>query len=144
MLTVIFAGGAVGKLGCGLLADRLGTTRMIVATEVLTGTFVLLMLPAQQMVILPTLFLLGFFLNGTSSILLDGVADLFDSSKRSRGYGLYFTIYLGSGALGPILYGFVGDTQGLYSVFVAMALASLAIVPLAGLYHLSARKRALT
>jgi MFS transporter, FSR family, fosmidomycin resistance protein len=144
MLTVIFAGGAFGKLGCGLLADRLGTTRMIVITEVLTGTFVLLMLPAQQMVILPTLFLLGFFLNGTSSILLDGVADLFDSTKRSRGYGLYFTIYLGSGALGPILYGLVGDTQGLHSVFVAMALASLAIVPLAGLYHLSAKKRALT
>jgi MFS family permease len=144
MLTVIFAGGALGKLGCGLLADRLGTTRMIVVTEILTGTFVLLMLPAPQLVILPTLFLLGFFLNGTSSILLDGVADLFDSSKRSRGYGLYFTIYLGSGALGPILYGFVGDTQGLHSVFVAMALASLAIVPLASLYHLSAKKHALT
>ena len=144
MLTVVFAGGALGKLGCGLLADRLGTTRMIVVTEVLTGAFVLLMLPSQQTVILPALFLLGFFLNGTSSILLDGVADLFDSTKRSRGYGLYFTIYLGSGALGPILYGFVGDTQGLHSVFVAMALASLAIVPLAGLYHLSAKKRVLT
>jgi MFS family permease len=101
-------------------------------------------LPAQQVVILPTLFLLGFFLNGTSSILLDGVADLFDSTKRSRGYGLYFTIYLGSGALGPIMYGFIGDTQGLHSVFVVMALASLAVVPLAGLYHLSAKKRLLT
>jgi MFS transporter, FSR family, fosmidomycin resistance protein len=140
MLTVLFAGGALGKLGCGLLANRLGTTRMIVVTEVLTGTFVLFMLPAQQSLILPTLFVLGFFLNGTSSILLDGVADLFDKSKRSRGYGLYFTIYLGAGALGPIMYGVVGDMQGLHSVFVAMALASLAIVPLAGLYHLSTTK----
>ena len=141
MLTVIFAGGALGKLGCGLLADRLGTTRMIIVTEMLTGAFVFLLLPAQQIFILPTLFLLGFFLNGTSSILLDGVADLFDSTRRSRGYGLYFTIYLGSGALGPIIYGLVGDVQGLHSVFVAMALASLAIVPLAGLYHLSVKKR---
>jgi MFS family permease len=141
MLTVIFAGGAFGKLGCGLLADRLGSTRMIVVTEVLTGAFVFLLLPAQHLLILPTLFLLGFFLNGTSSILLDGVADLFDSTKRSRGYGLYFTIYLGSGALGPIVYGIVGDTQGLHSVFLVMACASLAIVPLAGLYHLSVKKR---
>jgi len=88
---------------------------------------------------LPLLFCLGFFLNGTSSVLLDGVADLFDSAKRSRGYGLYFTIYLGSGAISPALYGLVGDTLGLHSVFMAMALVSLAIVPLAGLYHYSRR-----
>ena len=68
-----------------------------------------------------------------------GVADLFDSSKRSRGYGLYFTIYLGSGAISPSLYGLVGDAMGLASVFVAMTLVSLAIVPLAGLYYLSRR-----
>jgi FSR family fosmidomycin resistance protein-like MFS transporter len=135
MLTVIFAGGAAGKLGCGLLANRLGITRMIVATEVLTGTFVLLLLPTSRLLLLPLLFWLGFFLNGTSSVLLDGVADLFDSSKRSRGYGLYFTIYLGSGALGPIVYGLFGDVYGLRSVFVVMALASLAIVPLAGLHR---------
>jgi MFS transporter, FSR family, fosmidomycin resistance protein len=141
MLTAIFAGGAFGKLGCGLVADRLGTTKTIVVTEVLTGAFALLLLPVSQLLILPVLFLLGFCLNGTSSVFLDGVADLFDSTKRSRGYGLYFTIYLGSGALGPIVYGLVGDTHGLHSVFVAMALASLAIIPLAGLYYLSQQQR---
>jgi MFS family permease len=137
MLTIIFAGGAAGKLGCGMLADKLGNATMIVLTEILTGTFILLLLPVGHVVLLPVLFLLGFFLNGTSSVLLDGVADSFDSAKRSRGYGLYFTIYLGAGALGPIAYGFVGDTWQLTSVFFAMALASLAIVPLTGLYHLS-------
>ena len=142
LLTVIFAGGAAGKLGCGLLADRLGTTRMIVVTEVLTGLCVLSLLPMNRLLLLPLLFLLGFFLNGTSSVLLDGVADLFDSTKRSRGYGLYFTIYLGSGALGPIIYGLVGDGYGLHSVFVAMAAATLAIVPVAGLYHLQQGRHA--
>jgi FSR family fosmidomycin resistance protein-like MFS transporter len=141
LLTVIFAGGAAGKLGCGLLADRLGTTRMIVVTEVLTGLCVLLLLPTSRLLLLPLLFLLGFFLNGTSSVLLDGVADLFDSTKRSRGYGLYFTIYLGSGALGPIVYGLVGDGYGLHSVFMTMAAATLAIVPVAGLYHLQQGRR---
>src|SRR5262245_33049964 len=139
MLTVIFAGGAIGKLGCGILADRLGTTTMIVFTEALTGVSLLDLLPVGRMWLLPLLFGLGFFLNGTSSVLLDGVAELFDSAKRSRGYGLYFTIYLGSGAISPSLYGIVGDAMGLKSVFIAMALVSLAIVPLAGLYYLSRR-----
>jgi FSR family fosmidomycin resistance protein-like MFS transporter len=141
MLTVIFAGGAAGKLGCGLLADRLGTTRMIVLTEVLTGVFLFVLLSASRGVLLPLLFLLGFFLNGTSSVLLDGVADLFDHTKRSRGYGLYFTIYLGSGAIGPVAYGLVGDAIGLRGVFLTMAFAALAIVPLAGLYHVNLGKR---
>jgi MFS family permease len=137
MLTVIFAGGAAGKLGCGVLADKLGTAPMIVFTELCTGTFILLLLAAGSWTILPLLFCVGFFLNGTSSVLLDGVADLFDASKRSRGYGLYFTIYLGASALGPILYGLIGDTWQLPAVFLAMAAASLAIVPLTGLYRLS-------
>jgi predicted MFS family arabinose efflux permease len=143
MLTLIFAGGAAGKLGCGLLTDRMGTTRVIVCTEMLTGLMLLVLLPIGRGALLPLLFLLGFVLNGTSSVLLDGVAALFYSSKRSRGYGLYFTIYLGAGAVGPIAYGFLGDALGLHSVFFAMALASLAIVPLAGLYHLSRRQRLL-
>jgi hypothetical protein len=68
-----------------------------------------------------------FFLNGTSSVLLDGVAELFDATKRSRGYGLYFTIYLGAGAIGPIAYGTIGDAWNLPRVF--FALASVAIFP---------------
>jgi MFS family permease len=137
MLTIIFAGGAAGKLGCGFLADKMGTAPMIVFTELCTGTFILLLLAAGPWIITPLLFCVGFFLNGTSSILLDGVADLFDAAKRSRGYGLYFTIYLGASALGPIIYGIIGDTWHLPAVFLAMAIASLAIVPLTGLYRLS-------
>ena len=137
MLTVIFAGGAAGKLGCGILADKLGTTRMIVFTETMTGALILLLLPVGQWTMLPLLFCVGFFLNGTSSVLLDGVAELFDATKRSRGYGLYFTIYLGAGAIGPIAYGTIGDAWSLPMVFLAMALASLAILPLTGLYHRS-------
>lgn len=137
MLTIIFAGGAAGKLGCGFLADKWGTAPMIAFTEVCTGAFILLLLTAGPWTITPLLFCVGFFLNGTSSVLLDGVADLFDATKRSRGYGLYFTIYLGASALGPIVYGLVGDAWHLPAVFLAMAAAALTIVPLTGLYHLS-------
>jgi MFS family permease len=137
MLTIIFAGGAAGKLGCGFLADKLGIAPMIVLTEACTGVFIVLLLIAGAWTITPLLFCVGFFLNGTSSVLLDGVADLFDASKRSRGYGLYFTIYLGAGAIGPIVYGTIGDAWSLPAVFMAMAAASLLIVPLTGLYQRS-------
>jgi len=72
-----------------------------------------------------------------SSVLLDGVAELFDATKRSRGYGLYFTIDLGAGAIGPIAYGTIDEAWSLPMGFLAMALASLAILPLTGLYHWS-------
>lgn len=137
MLTVVFAGGAAGKLGCGILADKLGNTTMVALTESMTGILILLLLPAGQWTMLPLLFCVGFFLNGTSSVLLDGVAELFDATKRSRGYGLYFTIYLGAGAIGPIAYGTIGDAWSLPIVFFAMALASLAIVPMTALYHIN-------
>jgi MFS family permease len=137
MLTIIFAGGAAGKLGCGLLADRLGTALMIALTEACTGAFIVLLLLADAWAMTPLLFCVGFFLNGTSSVLLDGVADLFDATKRSRGYGLYFTIYLGAGAIGPIVYGVIGDVWRLPAVFIAMAAASLVIIPLTALYQRS-------
>lgn len=137
MLTIIFAGGAAGKLGCGILADKLGTTSMIVLTESLTGLLIIMLLPSSSWMMIPLLFCVGFFLNGTSSVLLDGVADLFDQTKRSRGYGLYFTIYLGAGAIGPIAYGLIGDVWQLPMIFFAMAGASLAILPLTWVYHLN-------
>ena len=52
--------------GCGILADKLGTTRMIVFTETMTGALILLLLPVGQWTMLPLLFCVGFFLNGTS------------------------------------------------------------------------------
>ena len=112
---------------------------MIVLTEVLTGVCLLALLPVDQMWLLPLLFCLGFFLNGTSSVLLDGVADLFDSSKRSRGYGLYFTIYLGSGAISPSLYGLVGMPWGCRACSWRWPWSLWPLCPWLVLYYLSRR-----
>jgi hypothetical protein len=57
--------------------------------------------------------------------------------RQARDTPADVTIYLGAGALGPIAYGTIGDAWSLPMVFFAMALASLALVPLTGLYHLS-------
>ena len=62
---------------------------------------------------------------------------MFDTRKRSHGYGFYCTMYLGAGAIGPILYAAMGDVWSVSVVFLALSLVSLAIVPLTGLYYLS-------
>ena len=129
LFTVIFAGGATGKFACGWLGDRYGSFAVILVTELITGLALLGMLGAAPWAVLPLCALLGFALNGTSSVLLDLVARLVPAERRARGYGVYFTASLASGAAAPLAYGVLGDRAGLTVAFVAMALLTVAVVP---------------
>ena len=111
-LGLTFAGGATGKFVCGVLAERLGIIRTVILTEAATGLgiFALLFLPVQPaLALLPVL---GVALNGTSSVLYGTVAELVTPERRSRVYGLFYTIGIGSGALAPPLFGLLSDAAG--------------------------------
>jgi MFS family permease len=130
LLTAIFVGGALGKFGCGPLADRFGTTTAILLTELVT-VGALALFPGAPILLVPALALaFGFVLNGTSSVLYAMVADLVPESRRSRGYGLYYTLVNGSSAVAPVLYGMLGDREGLLAVFVTMAVVNALTLPL--------------
>lgn len=129
LFTAIFAAGAAGKFACGWLGDRFGPFVVIVVTELATGLALLGLLAAPQWAALLLCLLLGFALNGTSSVLLDLVARLVPAARRTRGYGAYFTAALVSGAAAPLAYGVLGDRAGLTTVFVAMALLTCAVIP---------------
>ena len=129
LFTVIFAAGAAGKFACGWLGDRYGSFAVIVITELATGLALVGMLGAPSWAVLPLCAALGFALNGTSSVLLDLVARLVPAERRSRGYGIYFTAALVSGAIAPLAYGLLGDRAGLAVIFVAMALLTMAVIP---------------
>lgn len=129
LFTVIFAAGAAGKFACGWLGDRYGSFAVIVTTELATGLALVGMLAAPAWAVLPLCAALGFALNGTSSVLLDLVARLVPAERRSRGYGIYFTAALVSGAIAPLAYGFLGDRADLPVVFAAMALLTVAVIP---------------
>ena len=73
---------------------------------------------------------LGIALNGTSSVLYATVADLVTAERRSRAYGLYYTLSIGASALGPTLYGFVGDAVGAAATLSLIALVVLTTIPL--------------
>jgi len=129
-LTLLFAGGAAGKLACGFLAEWLGVVPMVWGTEILTcvGMLSLIWSPTPM-----TWFLLpvvGFMLNGTSSVLYATVAEVIYANARSRGYGLYYAITLGSSAIAPLVYGVVRDSLGLMFTMVTAALFVLLTLPL--------------
>jgi MFS transporter, FSR family, fosmidomycin resistance protein len=84
-LTLVFAGGAVGKLVCAFLGARIGMVATVLVTEVVT-LLILAILPlslAASMALLP---LLGIALNGTSSVLYGSVPDLVAADKRERAF----------------------------------------------------------
>ena len=129
-LTLLFAGGAAGKLACGFLAEWLGTVPMVWGTEILTCAGMLSLIWAPTSMTWFLLPVVGFMLNGTSSVLYATVAELIYANARSRGYGLYYAITLGSSAISPLVYGVVTDSLGLLFTMVTAALFVLLTLPL--------------
>src|SRR5439155_11121305 len=129
-LALLFAGGAVGKFVCGLVAERLGVIRTVVLTEAATAAGILIILVAPLELALAALAPLGVALNGTSSVLYATVADLVSSNRRSRSYGLYYTLTIGASALSPSLYGALGDLVGVPVTLTIVSLLVLVTIPL--------------
>ena len=132
-LTLVFAGGAAGKFGCGVLAARIGLIRTVVVTEIVTavGIFTLPFLPlGAALAVLP---IIGVALNGTSSVLYGCVADFVEEDRHARAFSLFYTVGIGSGAISPIVYGIVSDAYGVATALTciaAMAATILLLCPL--------------
>jgi FSR family fosmidomycin resistance protein-like MFS transporter len=129
-LALLFAGGAVGKFACGLVAERLGVIRTVVLTEAATALGILALIPSPLPVALTILPLMGVALNGTSSVLYGTVADLVTADRRSRAYGLYYTVTIMSSALAPSVYGVIGDVAGVSTTLVVVSAMVLTTIPL--------------
>src|SRR5437870_2094409 len=111
-LALLFAGGAIGKFVCGLVAEKVGVIRTVVLTEAATARGIDLVVVVPLPVDLATLLPLGIALNGTSSVLYATVADLVTVDRRSRAYGLYYTLSVGASSSAPTGYGPLGDAVG--------------------------------
>ena len=129
-LTLLFVGGAAGKLVCAHIGARFGVLGAIVITEILTlaGMVAVLFLPLMPaLLILP---LVGAVLNGTSSLTYGSVPRFITPAIRDRAFGIFYTGTLGSAALSPTLSGALGDVIGLHGAVVVIALLVLATLPL--------------
>lgn len=130
-LALVFIGGAAGKFACGWLGARMGVVGTVLFTEGGTALCIVAVMfcpLALAMVLLP---LLGLMLNGTSSVLYGTVPELAPPDGTERAFALFYTGTIGSGAIFPVIYGFLGDMIGVHGATFATALTALAIVPLA-------------
>ncbi len=130
-LTLVFAGGAVGKLVCAFIGARIGIIATVFLTEGLTAVAILALLPMplqQGMFLLPVI---GIALNGTSSVLYGSVPLFVTEEQRPHAFGIFYTGTVGSGALAPVLYGFAGDALGIPVTLAVVAVTALLTLPLA-------------
>jgi FSR family fosmidomycin resistance protein-like MFS transporter len=129
-LTLVFAGGAAGKLVCAFIGARIGTVATVWLTEAVTALGIIALLPLSlesAMLLLP---LVGSALNGTSSVLYGSVPDLVAPERRTRAFGIFYTGTIGAGAVSPALYGLLGDAVGVPSALVVVAAVVLLTLPI--------------
>jgi FSR family fosmidomycin resistance protein-like MFS transporter len=130
-LTLVFAGGALGKFVCAHLGARLGTIPTVFLTEGLTAACILLLIPLPLVPAFLLLPVLGVMLNGTSSVLYGSVPELVDPAERRRAFAIFYTGTIGSGAVSPLLYGLFSDALGIPAMMGIIAGVVLLTLPLA-------------
>lgn len=129
-LSLIFAGGAAGKLVCGWLGARFGVVAGVFLTEGATAAVILALLPLPLWGALAILPLIGVALNGTSSVLYGTVPELVAPEKRQRAFGIFYTGTIGAGAVSPVLYGLVSDLMDVKVMMGVVAAVVLITLPL--------------
>ena len=129
-LTLVFAGGAAGKLVCAFIGARIGAVATVWLTEALTAATIVALLPLPLEAALILLPLVGIALNGTSSVLYGSVPDLVAPSRRQRAFGIFYTGTIGAGAISPGLYGLLGDAVGVPAAVTTLAVIVLATLPI--------------
>ena len=130
-LVLVFAGGAAGKLVCGMIAEHLGIVRTAIISELATAGGIILLLPLPLEACYFLLPIVGVALNGTSSVLYASVAEFVTPERHSRGFGLFMTLTMGAWAIAPAVFGVFSDLIGVALTMLVVSLFTLTTVPLA-------------
>jgi FSR family fosmidomycin resistance protein-like MFS transporter len=130
-LSLVFVGGAAGKLVCGLIAERVGILRTVILTELATGALIAALVLAPLGWAMAMLVPVGVALNGTSSVLYGTVAEFVRDDRQSRSYGLFYTLGSAAGATAPFVFGLLSDFAGVPTALLTVAALAVATVPVA-------------
>ena len=110
-LTLVFAGGALGKFVCGWIGEKAGLVATVVVTEALTAMMIVAVpvLPLGGLLVL--LPVLGVALNGTSSVLYGTVPDV-ATGDVGRAFAIFYSGVIGAAAAAPVAFGALADLVG--------------------------------
>jgi MFS transporter, FSR family, fosmidomycin resistance protein len=129
-LSLVFAGGAAGKLVMGWVGHRLGVVPSVILTEVATTALILALLPLSLPLALALLPVVGLMLNGTSSVLYGTVPEFVSPERRTHAFAIFYTGGSVAGATGPLFAGLLGDAVGLPIALAAVSCIALTTVPM--------------
>jgi MFS family permease len=129
-LSLLFAGGAAGKLVMGWVGERLGVVTSVILTEVATTVLILALLPLSLPLALVLLPAVGLMLNGTSSVLYGTIPEFVSPERRTHAFALFYTGGSVAGATGPLVSGLLGDAVGLPIALAAVSCIALTTVPM--------------
>jgi FSR family fosmidomycin resistance protein-like MFS transporter len=134
MLAILEGGGVLGAIFSGTVSDRIGRHTTLIAAFGLATLFTLIFLNTSGWLVIPVLFLLGFFSLAPGPVLLALVQDHYPEHRAvANGFYLMLAFLIRSGVL--LLVGWAGDTWGLRTAFYASAFLGLLAIPAILLLH---------
>jgi MFS transporter, FSR family, fosmidomycin resistance protein len=130
-LTLVFIGGAAGKLACGWIGNWLGNVATIAICQTLAaaGIVVVLLLPLQLTLI--ALPFVGVVLNGVTTVIYGSVPNYAAPERRTHLLSVFYTIAIGAAAVSPPAAGLLSDRIGIPATVIIVSVLTLATVPCA-------------
>jgi sugar phosphate permease len=121
-LFVLQAAGFAASPIAGHLSDRMGRSRIVAGSMVMSAVVIGVMLaaPGTPLFIACTA-LLGFFLYAVRAVLQAWMLDSTPASASGTAVGIMFSTQAIGAAIAPLLAGWVADTWGLLAVFYFLA-----------------------
>ena len=130
-LTLVFVGGAAGKLAFGWVARWLGMVPTIVVAQALAAAGMLGILLVPLIPALALLPLVGVTLNGGTTVIYGSVPNYAAPDKRTHALSVFYTTTIGAAAVSPPLSGLLGDLVGISNAVVVVFVLTLLTIPVA-------------
>jgi MFS family permease len=130
-LTLVFIGGAAGKLACGFIANWLGNRPTIVICQTLAAAGIAAVLALPLELTLMALPLIGVVLNGVTTVIYGAVPTYAAPERRTHALSVFYTIAIGAAAVAPPFAGFIGDFIGIPATVMIVCALTLATIPFA-------------
>lgn len=127
-LSVLQLAGAFGTFTSGTISDRIGRKRTLFIMSVTVPVLMLVYLSVDEIIAIPLLLVIGFFLFASTPVLLALVNDI-DSEHPALLNGIFMTINFLTAAFAAVFIGFISDHINLETAYYVAPLLGLLALP---------------